>query len=114
MFIVVVGFATAYAFFTRCKNCDNCFAVWEINNQLFDTKVTHIPFTKRVEVGHTATHYHYADGGTRQTQTQIQYDDRDFTKEITKKTYEHTHKCKVCGNITKTYSTSESSQTYRD
>jgi hypothetical protein len=114
VFIIVAVLATAYAFESRCKNCDNCFAVWEINNRLIDTKVTHIPFTKRVEVGHSEKYYHYVDGGTRQTHTEIHYEDRDFIKEITKKTYEHTYKCKFCGNITKTYSTSKSSQTFRD
>lgn len=88
VFIIIVGLMTGYAFFSRCKNCENCFAVWEINNRLIDTKVTHIPFTDRVEVGHSKKYYHYVDGGTRQIETEIHYEDRDFVKEITRENFE--------------------------
>jgi hypothetical protein len=114
-FWAFVGFiivTTAYAFFTRCKKCENCFAIAEINNRLIDTNVTHVPFTKQVEVGRTERHYHYVDGGSRQTHTEINYEKRKFVKEITRSRYEHTHQCKFCRNITHTYTISEQSQTY--
>jgi hypothetical protein len=111
-FIIVVGFASAYAYFTRCKNCNNCFSIWEMNTQPIDSKVSRIPFTKEVEVGRSERHYHYAGGGSRQTHTEIQYEYQNFIKEITRIKYEHTHKCKFCGNITMTYSISESSREY--
>lgn len=113
-FIGFVALAAASAYPSWCKNCDNCYAIHEIDNRLIDKKVRRIHFTKDVPVGRTERHYHYVNGGTRQTHTEIHYEERDFIKEITKKRYEHTHQCKFCGNITKTYSTSKSSRTFRE
>lgn len=114
VFVVIVVPTIAYAFFTSCKKCNNCFAVWEINKRLIDTNVSRIPFTRSVEVGRSEKHYHYVDGRTRRTHTEIQYENQDFLKEVTRRKYEHTHKCNFCGNLTTTYSTSESSQTFQD
>lgn len=113
-FVIISVLATAYAFESRCKNCDNCFSIREINNQLIDTKVRQVRFTKRVEVGHSEKYYHYKNGDTRRMHTEIYYEDRPFIKKITRKTYEHTYKCEFCGNITKSYSTSESRQIFSD
>jgi hypothetical protein len=74
--------------------------------------VIHIPFTKDVEVGRSEKYYHYVNGGTRQTHTDIHFEKRNFVKEVTRKKYEHTHKCEFCGKISKTYSTSESSEIF--
>jgi hypothetical protein len=114
VFIGFTGLATISAFSSTCKNCDNCFGIYEINKRLIDTNVRRIHFTKEVPVGHTERHYHYVNGGTRQTHTEIHYETQDFIKEITNKRYEHSHKCKFCGDITNTYSTSESSRIYRE